>query len=408
MMGLFGRSLTPRHATATSFLDSMSRPIDSGIALYFPAPHSYTGEDVLELQGHGGGGVLKLVLGRCVEIGARLAEPGEFSRRAFLNGKMDLAQAEAVADLIESASEAAARAAVRSLTGAFSTTVNELRKSLLGLRIRLEAQIDFPEEETDVSDQHVLGEQLEEIVQSTKLLLNRAIQGKRLREGLKVALVGAPNVGKSTLLNYLAGESIAIVTEVPGTTRDAIAAEIVLDGLAVTLVDTAGLRETDDPVEKIGVARALEEAGEADLILYVRDPAEIQSAVSQLTSTAGDRKHLVVLNKTDLLASGVIYPGVDVYVSAKTGSGIDRLRVLIREHAEGEANADGAFIARQRHVLALIEAIDYIEAARRQQERPELRAEELRLAELALGRIVGRVTEDELLGHIFNSFCIGK
>jgi len=386
----------------------MSRPIDSGIALYFPAPHSYTGEDVLELQGHGGGGVLKLVLGRCVEIGARLAEPGEFTRRAFLNGKMDLAQAEAVSDLIESASEAAARAAVRSLTGAFSTTVNELRKSLLGARVRLEAQIDFPEEETDGSDQHELGKQLEEIVRSTRLLLNRAIQGKRLREGLKVALVGAPNVGKSTLLNYLAGESIAIVTEVPGTTRDAIAVEVMLNGLAVTLVDTAGLRDTDDPVEKIGVARAWEEARGADLILYVREPAELERAAPQLISPAAARQHLVVLNKTDLIPSGIVYEGVDVYISAKTGSGIDRLRTLIQKHAEGDANADSTFIARERHVLALLEAIDYIEAARRQQGRPGLRAADLRLAELALGRIVGRVTEDDLLGHIFNNFCIGK
>jgi tRNA modification GTPase len=408
MLGLFGRNLAPRHATATNFLDSMSRPIDSGIGLYFPAPHSYTGEDVLELQGHGGVGVLKLVLSRCVEIGARLAEPGEFTRRAFLNGKVDLAQAEAVADLIESASEGAARAAVRSLTGAFSAAVNELRKSLLGLRMRLEAQIDFPEEETDASDHHVFGEQLEEIVQNTRALLKRAIQGRRLREGLKVALMGAPNVGKSTLLNYLAGESIAIVTAIPGTTRDAIAVEVVLDGLSVTLVDTAGLRDTQDPVEKIGVARALKVGREADLILHLRDPAELEGAVVHPVDVPASCKQLVILNKTDLLAPSAIYPGVDVYISAKTGSGVDRLRALIREQAEGEMSSEGVFIARERHVLALIEAINYIEAAHRQQGPPELRAEELRLAEYALGKIIGRMTEDELLGHIFNNFCIGK
>jgi tRNA modification GTPase len=246
-----------------------------------------------------------------------------------------------------------------------------------------------------------------EIVQNTRTLLNRAIQGRLLREGLKVALVGAPNVGKSTLLNYLAGDSIAIVTEIAGTTRDAIAAEIVLDGLPVTLVDTAGLRDTEDPVEKIGVARALEVAGEADLVLHIRDPAGLEGA-HHFVSSSLTCKHLVVLNKTDLLPLDAVHPGVDVYVSAKTGRGIDRLRGLIREQAEGEVNADGVFIARERHVLALTEAINYIEAARRGLGPLELRAEELRLAESALGRIIGRITEDELLGHIFNSFCIGK
>lgn len=409
MRHLFGRVLAPRYAALTPFLDSQAKPIDSGIAIYFRAPHSYTGEDVLELQGHGGGGVLKAVLRRCVEIGARLAEPGEFTRRAFLNGKIDLAQAESVADLIDASSEAAARAAVRSLNGALSSAVGELRGALLDLRMRLEAEIDFPEEGIDQLRQEEFKEELSEIAVRARRLLNRVVQGQRLREGLRVAIIGSPNVGKSTLLNQLAGDSLAIVTEVPGTTRDVISVDLTIEGVPVTLMDTAGIRDTDDEVETIGVSRALENAANADLILHVRDlanPGQAEHAVQQRLPPKV--KTIAVFNKADLVEEFTCSTASGVRISAKTGQGVPELCRLMLEKAGWEAPDDGSFIARERHMLALSRAIEHIEKASIHVGPPELVAEELRLANVELGSITGQLTADELLGEIFSRFCIGK
>ena len=407
MGGLFGRALSPRQATFTKFLGPNGVAIDSGIGLYFPAPRSYTGEDVLELQGHGGDGVLKIVLARCLALGARLAEPGEFTRRAFLNGKLDLAQAEAVADLIEASSEAAALAAVRSLTGALSSAVNELNQSLLALRTRIEAQIDFPEEGIDAEDQLQFRKELRSAELRTKALLERAVQGRQLREGIKVALVGAPNVGKSSLLNYLAGDAIAIVTDVPGTTRDAIAVEVSIDGISVTLTDTAGIRSTQDQVERIGVGRALKTAEQADLLIVVHDLTVDTPEGQPDLGLPENVSRISVFNKADLIAhSGAPHQGA-LYVSAKTGLGIVQLRQMIVEKAGVTALSESSFSARQRHILALEEALEHV---RRSQfvESGELVAEELRLAGYALGGITGKITADELLGQIFSTFCIGK
>ena len=409
MLQLLGRTLIPRHATLTSFLDSQGKPIDAGIALYFSGPNSYTGEDVLELQGHGGG-VLKLVLRRCVEVGARLAEPGEFTRRAFLNGKLDLAQAESVADLIDASSEAAARAAVRSLNGALSSAVDELRASLLELRTRAEAEIDFPDEDVDQLHQQQFRERLAKLGGRGRDLLSRVVQGKRLREGLKVAIVGAPNVGKSTLLNQLAGDALAIVTDVPGTTRDVISADLTIAGVPVTVVDTAGIRDTDDPVESIGVTRALDSAAEADLILHVRDlatPAQEEYRVQQRLPP--QVKSINVFNKVDLV-EGFVRPRevAGVEISAKTGQGVAELCRLMLEKAGWNAPDDASFIARERHVLALSRAIEHIENASVHYGPPELVAEELRLATVELGSITGQISVEELLGEIFSRFCIGK
>jgi tRNA modification GTPase len=407
MAGLFGRALSPRQATFTKFLGPNGVAIDSGIGLYFPAPRSYTGEDVLELQGHGGDGVLKIVLERCLEMGARLAEPGEFTRRAFLNGKLDLAQAEAVADLIEASSKAAALAAVRSLTGALSSAVNELNQSLLSLRTRIEAQIDFPEEGIEADDQSQFREELRSAELRTKDLLGRAVQGQQLREGIKVALVGAPNVGKSSLLNYLAGDAIAIVTEVPGTTRDAIAVEVSIEGISVTLTDTAGIRSTQDEIERIGVRRALKTAEQADLLIVVHDvTVGIQERQSDL-SLPETIPRIPVFNKADLISAPRAQNSPALYISAKTGLGIEKLRRMIVEKAGVTAFSESNFSARQRHIFALEEALEHV---RRSQflESTELVAEELRLAGYALGAITGKITPDELLGQIFSTFCIGK
>jgi tRNA modification GTPase len=407
MYGVLGRHCIPRLATFTKFIGADGVPIDSGISLYFCAPHSYTGEDVLELQGHGGVGVLNLVLARCVSLGARLAEPGEFTRRAFLNGKLDLAQAEAVADLIDASTEAAARAALRSLTGALSSAVNELDRALLSLRTRIEAQIDFPEEGLEPEDQSVLREELRLSELHTRGLLDRAVRGKQVRDGIKVALVGAPNVGKSSLLNYLAGDSLAIVTDVPGTTRDSISVDISMGGLAVTVADTAGIRPAGDSVEQIGVERALEVARRSDLCVIVDD---ITASPKFDVSTLGlppTVHQLAVVNKADLLEAGKPRRDDALYVSARTGVGIEELRHAIINQCAAEAVEYGGFSARQRHVADLTEALMCLRQARTQAS-AELIAEELRLASQALGRITGRVTADDLLGHIFSNFCIGK
>jgi len=409
MAGLFGRMLTPRLATVTKFLDGRGNTIDSGIGLYFQTPRSYTGEDVLELQGHGGSGVLRLVLGRCLEMGARLAQPGEFTRRAFLNGKIDLAQAESVADLIEASSESAARAAIRSLNGAFSDAVDSLQLLLLQVRTQVEAQIDFPEDPIGEFEQSALIEELTATLDGVRRLLDQAIRGRRLRDGIKVAIIGAPNVGKSTLLNCLAGDTLAIVTDIPGTTRDAIAVDVTLAGMPVTLVDTAGIRQADDPVEKIGVQRALDAAKSADIILNIRDTRLEPVTESLQAWLPRNVKQVPVLNKVDLLnAEDLPQDPSVVCISAKTGQGIDKLCQVVLDAMELHDASEANFIARERHVFALQEAIRYIESARDHEGGLEFVAEELRLASVALGGITGQLAADDLLGHIFSSFCIGK
>jgi tRNA modification GTPase len=405
MPELFGRSLSPRHATAATFLAADRSPLDSGIALYFPAPASYTGEDVLELQGHGGSAVLKSLLRRCVELGARHAEPGEFTRRAFLNGKIDLAQAEAVADLIEASSLVAARAAVGSLTGIFSAAIDALKQDLLELRTQVEAQIDFSEDDIGTFDLESFRNRLWVVSRHIQALLNRALEGRRMRDGLKIALLGAPNVGKSTLMNYLAAEPVAIVTDIPGTTRDAIAVDITLDGVPITVVDTAGIRETSDPVEKIGVARALKAAEDADIVVYIYDSEKQLLPLAPLNT---GKQSIKVLNKVDLLSEHRALAGIDHYVSAKTGFGLPELRESILEKLGGQGPEEHAFTARLRHVTHIEEAIHCIDCASREGASLELMAEELRLANVALERITGHSTTEDLLGEIFSTFCIGK
>ena len=410
--GLLGRLPKPRYATLAELKDAQGRPIDQGLALYFPAPHSYTGESVLELHGHGGPAVLQALLDRCLELGARPAEPGEFTRRAYLNGKLDLAQAEAVADLIDAASAEAARAAARSLMGAFSQHVHALQASLTELRMRVEATIDFPEEEDVVAVETARVQAgLEQTLADLERVLASAEQGALLREGVHVALIGQPNVGKSSLLNALAGEEVAIVTEIAGTTRDAIRQAVDITGVPFWLVDTAGLRETDDPVEKPGIARtwaAVEKAGIALLLVDAAHgigPAEL-AIIARLPPGIA---RLTVHNKIDL---GREAPRVEddgaVWVSAKTGAGMDLLRQALLRLAGWQPAGEGAYLARRRHLRALADTRRHLRAALELAGQLELQAEELRLAQEALGAITGEHTPDDLLGEIFSRFCVGK
>ena len=413
-----GRPLAPRLATYAPFVDARGEPVDHGIALAFPGPGSFTGEDVVELQGHGGPVVLQLLLAAAVDRGARLARPGEFTERAFVNGKLDLAQAEAVADLIASASEAAARGALRSLEGQFSRAVDDLDRSVLELRVFVEAAMDFPEEDEDFLREGRVDERLADITGRFESLARHTRQGVLLRDGIAVALVGPPNVGKSSLLNRLAGQERAIVTDIPGTTRDLVQADLSLDGMPIQIVDTAGLRDSDDPVEREGVRRARDQAARADVVLLLEDDrVEPDRALAAELETAGlDRARLVrVRNKADLSGAP---PGrhVDddgvatVRLSALTGAGVDALVDAIKEKA-GFAGEGTTFTARQRHLAALAEAreaLDRAAALMRAGGAPELVAEELRAVHGALGSIVGAVSADELLGEIFSSFCIGK
>lgn len=417
MLGVLGRVLEPRHAAYVAFQDGTGLGIDHGIALYFPAPHSYTGEDILELQGHGGPAVMSRLLNRCVELGSRLARPGEFSERAFLNDKLDLAQAESVADLIEAASEEAAKSAVRTLTGEFSKRVHQLTDALIDLRMHVEACIDFPEEEIEPADRAAQISKLQAI-RTLKFNLSReAQQGVVLREGLTVVLIGRPNVGKSSLLNCLAGEEVAIVTPIAGTTRDHVRATIQLDGVPIHLIDTAGLRDTDDTVEKIGIARtwaAIEKAGGVLLIAEAgemagRNEAELLRCLPPNLPTAW------VYNKIDLyqptgVSRGTTKSGnhVSLFVSALTGEGIDSLRTWLLEVAGWHPGVEGVFLARERHMVALATAESHLEAASFCVAQYELFAEELRLAQIALSSITGEFTPDNLLGEIFSRFCIGK
>ena len=411
---LSGKLPQPRHATLAGFLGADGVVIDHGILLYFPAPHSFTGEDVLELQGHGGPVVLQMLLARCLELGARLAEPGEFSQRAFLNDKLDLVQAEAVADLIEAGTAAAARSALRSLSGEFSREVRALVARLTELRMLVEATLDFPEEEIDVLRDTDAAQRLEAFRADLAALLARARAGRLLRSGLQVVLAGMPNVGKSSLLNRLAGEERAIVTEIAGTTRDAVRETIQVEGIPLHIIDTAGLRETEDVVERIGIERAWREIERADVVLQLLDARAGETPADHVIAVRlpPGIERIVVENKCDLagrLAGRFIENGrVHLRLSAKTGEGIQLLHDELLRVAGWSGHGEDVVLARERHLEALDIAAEKSALAARQLDRIELCAEELRLAQDALSRITGEFTADDLLGEIFSRFCIGK
>jgi tRNA modification GTPase len=406
-----------RHAALRVLRDAQGAALDEGLVLAFAQPDSYTGEDVVELQGHGGPLVLDLLVRAACALGARPARPGEFSERAFLNGRMDLAQAEAVADLINAATEQAARAAQRSLHGEFSTRVEALTEELIGLRIFIEGALDFSDEDVDWLGDAALHERLATLISHLHELLAAAAQGRRLREGLSVALAGQPNVGKSTLLNRLAGADAAIVTEIPGTTRDVLRESVNLDGLPVTLVDTAGLRETDEPVERIGIERAWRAVNEAELVLFlVDDRAGVTDDDRVLLGRLPPVGEVVVVrNKCDLSGQpperAVREGRVELRLAANTGAGLDALKLEIRRAAGLSATGESTFSARTRHVDALQRALACTsDADKRLREgaAAELAAEDLRLAQRALSEITGAFTTEDLLGRIFSQFCIGK
>lgn len=413
-VALIGQVPTERQGRLSAFRDADGGVIDRGIALYFPAPRSYTGEDVLELQAHGGVALMRMLLRRCVELGARVAEPGEFTKRAFLNDKIDLAQAESVADLIDASSTDAVRSAQRSLDGEFSQRIGAIRDQLIEVRALFEAVLDFPEEEVELVDHYGIVRKLDSLRDDISALSDSATQGNLLREGVQVVLTGAPNVGKSSLMNRLAEEEVAIVTELPGTTRDVLRRELVVSGLPVHVIDTAGLRRSDDPVERIGVERSLRQIGQADIVLEVRDvinPAARGTEEVPLRLAEGAYK-IIVFNKIDL-NNGTPRTAVEdgcetVWLSAKTGAGVDQLRQALLRASGREATDEVPFMARERHIACLKRALDRINRAREEIERLELCAEELRLAQRDLGEITGEFTADDLLGEIFSRFCIGK
>ena len=411
-----GRKLSPRRAEFARFRDADGKPIDEGIALLFQAPASFTGEDVLELQGHGGPVVMDMLLNRVVELGARLAEPGEFSRRAYLNDKLDLAQAEAIADLIDSQTQAAAKAALRSLNGAFSDEVHRLVEGVTNLRIYIEAAIDFPEEEIDFLADARITQALERLIAHIGELSARASTGQRLRDGMTLVIAGRPNAGKSSLMNALTGRDNAIVTAVPGTTRDVLRAEIEIDGLPVHVIDTAGLRDSDDEIEQEGVRRARDQINVADHALWVFDAMTDPDAKGlEDAGLPAALKVTRVRNKIDLSEEAPtthdIAGNVEIGVSAKTGLGIPLLRTHLKALIQFDAEGEGDFSARRRHLDAIHRAQQAILAAQRalQQNRAgELMAEDLRQAQLALAEITGEFSADDLLGEIFANFCIGK
>jgi tRNA modification GTPase len=406
----------PRNATLATFTDSKQQAIDAGIALYFPAPNSFTGEDVLELQGHGGPAVCDLLIQAILALGARMARPGEFSERAFLNDKIDLAQAEAIADLIDANSAQAARSALRSLQGEFSTRINQLVEMLIRLRMYVEAAIDFVEEEINFLADSQITTQLGTIKQTLSDVLGSATQGSLLREGITVVIAGEPNVGKSSLLNYLSGKDVAIVTDIPGTTRDVLHEQISLDGMPVHIIDTAGLRVSHDPVEQEGIRRAQREIAEADLILLLQDATHLERPLPDIANAKQTRlPTIIVQNKQDLIGAP---PGLStengvttICLSAKTGAGIDLLIRHIKACVGLNENNEGIFSARRRHLDALSRAQDFVSSGYQQltqHQAGDLLAEDLRQAQHALAEITGEFRADDLLGRIFSSFCIGK
>jgi len=413
---LLGEVPPARHAVFTAFRDPYGETIDQGLALYFVAPHSFTGEDVLELQGHGGPVVMDLLLARVLALGARVARPGEFSERAFLNDKLDLVQAEAIADLIDSETAAAARLASRTLQGEFSKRVHALVDQLIELRMYVEAAIDFPEEEIDFLSGSKVSTHLHNIIESTRQISESAQIGRVIRDGMTLVIAGLPNAGKSSLLNALAGFDAAIVTAVPGTTRDVLRERIQIDGMPLHLIDTAGLRDTDNQIEQEGVRRAKLELERADRVLWVFDGADDPQ------HSTFDAKHLpervpvtFVRNKLDLYGEASVFrqtaSGPEIGISARTGRGIDLLRDHLKACMGYGGSAEGEFIARRRHLDAIERAQEHLSIGRRAlqtQLAGELLAEELRLAQACLAEITGEFTADDLLGQIFTSFCIGK
>ena len=428
--GIAGRSLAPRVATRVAFRDAQGNAIDAGLAVFFPRPHSYTGEDVVEWHGHGGPAVMRLLLARCLELGARLAEPGEFTKRAFLNGKLDLAQAESIADVIEASTASAVRAAARSLTGEFSREVHALRDALIDLRMYTEATLDFPDEELDLLREGDVRARLASIRERLDAVLARARTGAVLRAGLTVVLVGAPNVGKSSLLNRLAGDDVAIVTAIPGTTRDTIERPVEIAGIPLTIVDTAGLRETRDTVEALGIARTRAAIARADLALLLVDARDDAASADEAADATLDARiaalvselppglpRIVVHNKCDLahLAPRVERAAdkpVAVWLCALSGDGIALLETEVRRIAGVGESTEDAFFARARQVQALTDAARHLAVAMDHAETQpppiELFAEELRMAQEAVSSITGEFTADDLLGEIFSRFCIGK
>jgi len=411
---LLNKSLIPRHALFSSFIDDDGSVIDSGITLYFPAPASYTGEDILELQGHGGSVVLDMLLRRVISLGARLANPGEFTERAFLNNKLDLAQAEAVADLIESSTEQSARSAQKSMQGVFSAQINELVTELTELRIYVEAAIDFVDEEIDFLTDGVVENRIIRLLKSIRQIQKTAQQGRLLRDGMTVVLAGKPNAGKSSLLNALAGHEAAIVTDIAGTTRDVLRERIQLDGMPLHIIDTAGLRESDNSIEKEGIRRAHEEIQKADKILLLIDVRELETE-DLLKTLPANIDITKVYNKIDLAG---IAPeikqtedGYSCYLSIKTGEGMDLLKQHLKQSVGFNEATDNVFIARRRHIEALRKGYEYVASALNQlqvSQAGELVAEDLKQAQMSLAEITGTVTSDDLLGKIFSSFCIGK
>ncbi|HSI22538.1 MAG TPA: tRNA uridine-5-carboxymethylaminomethyl(34) synthesis GTPase MnmE [Methylophilaceae bacterium] len=413
-IGVLGHCPPPRHAAYLAFKDADGTLIDRGIAIYYAAPHSYTGEEVLELQAHGGPALMQLLLQRCLSLGARQAAPGEFTRRAYLNDKLDLAQAEAVADVISAATAEAARSAVRSLAGEFSQRIHKLRDRLIDLRLFVEACLDFPEEDIDFITQGGVSGKLALIVAELQSVFAGAKQGNLLREGIQVVLVGQPNVGKSSLMNQLAGEEVAIVTSVAGTTRDTIKSAIQINGVPLHIIDTAGLRETSDEVEKHGIARtwrALENAHVALLLVDVSHGIT-ETEKSILTQLRADLPKLWIHNKIDLTQESpacVERQGEKhIHLSARTGAGMELLRVELLNIAGWQPGGEGVFMARARHLEALQAVAENLQHSCDLLDQPELLAEELRLAQEALNTITGEFTPDDLLGEIFSRFCIGK
>ena len=419
-----GRALQPRQATLLPFMGAEGQPLDRGLALHFPAPHSYTGEDVLELQAHGGPVLLQLLLARCLQAqpGLRLAEPGEFTERAFLNDKLDLAQAEAVADLIDASTEAAARSAALSLSGAFSEQITQLAERTVRLRMLVEATLDFPEEEIDFLEKAGARAQLSGLLATVDEALARTRQGALLREGLRVVLAGQPNVGKSSLLNALAGAELAIVTPIPGTTRDRVSETLQIEGVPLHITDTAGLRsdaEAADEVERIGIQRSWQAIAGADVVIFLHDLARVGDADYEAADALIRAQlpegvpRLQVYNKADVAgARGAALPAGALTLSARTGEGLDTLRQALLAQAGWQAAPEGLFIARTRHVQALQRAREHLLQAQAQaalrDAALDLLAEELRLAHRALGEITGQFSTEDLLGVIFSSFCIGK